>query len=1331
MRKKPTKLIAVVLSVILMLSCCLLPVSAAEEVLPGTPITELAGKYKTQGRTPIVNDTLMLDWTASGIEWEANCSGNVTVTLNATRMHEADVDADGGLYFTVYVDGVMQAADLRMPSTVDSTWLSNSTNYPYHITALGNTTFTIAENLQEGDHTFAIYNQTEANMGAFGVKSIELNGTFKDAPAEKDLYVEFVGDSITAGHGVLNNFNANAPLYEDATRGWPYLTAKALDADWSVLAVSGITAIDGIGWAGAGSVNMQDVYPYEIYYSNKTLAHDFTSSRKPDVIVLGLGTNDCWTWGADRGNLTDTQKVAGFKQMLTHLRDRNPDSKIVWVYGMMSSAANEFILQAIAEMGGAGNKYYSLGLPQNTSGGRGHPSLAVQSEYAADVSAFITKITTPVEQEEWEVPTEKPNYIGSGKDTDPYMITNGAELYWAVTNSNSGVHFKLANDIVLNEMTVDAVNGTVSSNDALKEWYTGGSQYFCGTIDGDNHVIKGLYIDHEYTGSNSEWDMGYGLISHANGAVIKNLGIESAYVKAQGGAAAAFVGSIGNSRVNVSFENCYVGADVYLRGNQAGGFLSSGNGSNLTGGVKNCYSIATVVRTGSYNCGGIYGPIWSMNAANKFENVFCVGLLTGMGGGVSTNCFTTVETSGCTTVTAANMQGTNGQFNLCKLSDAFCIVDSGYPKLRSFVGRTNGEWSGFRSGVMGGKGTEDSPYQIKTGEQLAQIIYNGGAGYYFRLENDIYLNDINKFDWSTGTVHEGYTTIGWYGSTFKGHFDGNGHVVHGLYVNETINTADWNSTGDALFPAMSAGSIKNLGVDNSFVQATNNASAIVGYADRTDVRTIENCYAGAKVTLRGFNAGGIYGSGDANMTITNCYSLATLYGSNKSGGISGGWWGWDYGTTEAPNKTTHHISNCYTVSSKVAHAATSTNNCIAGATAVGDAAINAVNLGDNFVRIGDSFPTLKVFTDLPDNLPWNGFGDSSYIVDGKGTEENPYIIETAAQLAHVIYNNGGSHYKLANDIYLNDVSEGWLDRENNLSWISSCADERGYGKNNTYFRGTLDGDGYVVYGLYYPDDTKCYSSALVPLMGGGTIKNIGIKQARIVALDTAAGVVGITRPDSNKMHTFENCFADDTVYAKWTKSDNYGGAAGIVGYTTNASSQHDVTIKNCWSAATLSSASDPSFRSNGIIGKSWNAYYTIENCYSIGYKPFAATYANVGSQLGASVYKNIYTDSTTAASATYGPYTNLTTAQMTGKDALAAMSGFSADLWYTVDGKTPQLRTYGTSLGDVNEDGVFESASDTTALRKGLIGAASAKNGDFNKNGTIDICDLVKLSRKK
>lgn len=1298
-------------------------------------IKDLEGKYKTQGRTEIENGAVMLDWTAAGIEWNANCSGDVTVTVNATRLGNYDVNGNGGLYFTVYVDGVMQAENLRIPATVDASWTSNSTNYPFHITSLGESTFTIAKGLAAGDHTFAIYNQTEANMGAFGVKSITMNGSFLAPPAEKDMFVEFVGDSITAAHGILGLTayqSDNAPLYEDATRAWAYLTAQTLDADWSVIAQSGITAIDGIGWGGASSVNMQDVYPYQRYYSGKT-AHDFANSREPDVIVLGLGTNDCWTWNGTGGvTLTEEQKVTGFKQMLTHLRDRNPNAKIVWVYGMMDASANTQILQAVSEMGGVANGYYSLELPKNRKGAHGHPDLASQTVYAEKVSAFITNITTPVEQEDWEVPTEMPAYQGGGKSDNPYIITNGAELYWAVNNVNSGVYFKLANDIVLNEMTVDAANGTVSSTKALKEWYTGQTQYFKGYLDGDNHVIKGLYIDEPaYTGDGSRWDKGYGLVSHAAGATFKNLGIENAYLKVDasgtGTTVAAFVGSVGNNNYNVAFENCYVGEDVYISGKQAAGFIGSGGGGGLKGGIKNCYSLATIKGTEYY--GAFYGGVWS-GGNNTFTNCYANTKLFGNNAPKFVNCFATAtkaSASGLTIVTADNMKGDNGRTNLASLSETFCLTDSGYPKLKSFVGRGN-EWSGFRNSNIPGDGNADSPKVITTAEQLAYVIKNGGSNLTYRLANDIYLNDITKFDWATGTTTGNYALIQWSGSTFNGTFDGDYHVVYGLYVNETIHTAGWSGTGDALFPSASNAVIKNVGVDYAYIQATNNASAIVGYAGykANASVTVDTCYAGSKVNLRGYNAGGIYGSGDANFNINSCYSLATLYGAYKTGGISGGWWGW---TGTGGSK--HYIDGCYTNHSKVVYAGTTTNCYVI--TASGDAAINATGLGDAFVRIGDNYPTLKAFTDLPENIPWNGLGDSSYIVDGRGTAAVPYLIENAAQLAHVVYNNGGGkYYQLVNDIYVNDVSAGWLDRADNLSWITS-PDYNGYGagdaagKENSFFNGTIDGNGYVVYGLYYPKTTTSYASALVPLIDGATIKNIGVKDAYISAKDSAAGIVGITR--GTRMNTISNCFADETVFAGWYDSSSNGGAAGIVGYTSNSVKSHNTTIKDCWSAAKLHSAKDPNFRSNGIIGKSWSSYYTVENCYSIGYKPFAATYKEVGSQLGVSAYKNVYTDSTTAANANFGPYTQLTTAQLTGKNALSNLAGFSADVWYAVEGKTPFLRAYGTAICDVNEDGAYEKNSDTVALRTGLIGT-TAKNGDVNKDGEINICDLVAITNK-
>lgn len=54
-------------------------------------ITGLAGKYKTQGRATIINDILMVDYSASGIEFSALCEGDVSLTFSATKFAEVPI----------------------------------------------------------------------------------------------------------------------------------------------------------------------------------------------------------------------------------------------------------------------------------------------------------------------------------------------------------------------------------------------------------------------------------------------------------------------------------------------------------------------------------------------------------------------------------------------------------------------------------------------------------------------------------------------------------------------------------------------------------------------------------------------------------------------------------------------------------------------------------------------------------------------------------------------------------------------------------------------------------------------------------------------------------------------------------------------------------------------------------------------------------------------------------------------------------------------------------------------------------------------------------------
>ena len=143
------------------------PASAAADYTAA----ELAesGKIKIQGRYALngSDGSLLLENSASGIEFIADCSGNVSITLKSTRMSYQGGAAKGGTYFTVLVDGIPQHFDERIPEDSNANnWTSNSTAYPYVLTAKDEVkTFTLAEGLEPGEHRFELYCQSQAKYG--------------------------------------------------------------------------------------------------------------------------------------------------------------------------------------------------------------------------------------------------------------------------------------------------------------------------------------------------------------------------------------------------------------------------------------------------------------------------------------------------------------------------------------------------------------------------------------------------------------------------------------------------------------------------------------------------------------------------------------------------------------------------------------------------------------------------------------------------------------------------------------------------------------------------------------------------------------------------------------------------------------------------------------------------------------------------------------------------------------------------------------------------------------------------------------------------------------
>ncbi len=392
------------------------------------PILNVIDSIKTQGRTYKKDGTLWLDYSASGIEFSANCEGKVALNLNVKSILNTNATY-GGIYFTVIVDGVKKdRAECRITST-------------------GNVELVLAENLPAGNHTFEVYRQTEHRGAEVGISSIVMNGSLNEKPADNRLYIEFIGDSISTGYGALGvagDDQADSPLWQDATIAYPYLTAKALGADFSDVCYSGL----GCKYGYSGSTSMQHVYPAQRWQYDRSTQYNF-NTRQPDVVVIALGTNDI-------ANQNDAAlRKAGYQEMLDLVRAKNPNAKIVWIYGMMKDDDNAMIASLIEENGGAAEGLYSLELVTNTAGAGWHPSAAGQQKFADDLVAFLNSDVLVKYVGDDMLDNDEGNAID-------YLGSSRMEM----TSDKLGLAFGFgvkANGIVANGVFADLTNATVDA----------------------------------------------------------------------------------------------------------------------------------------------------------------------------------------------------------------------------------------------------------------------------------------------------------------------------------------------------------------------------------------------------------------------------------------------------------------------------------------------------------------------------------------------------------------------------------------------------------------------------------------------------------------------------------------------------------------------------------------------------------------------------------------------------------------------------------------------------------------------------------------------------
>lgn len=143
-----------------------------------------------------------------------------------------------------------------------------------------------------------------------------------------------------------------------------------------------------------------------------------------------------------------------------------------------------------------------------------------------------------------------------------------------------------------------------------------------------------------------------------------------------------------------------------------------------------------------------------------------------------------------------------------------------------------------------GSGTESDPYIIDEAEDLefmADTVFRVECTYdgkYFRLDKDLYLNDITKpiKEWKS------YYPIGWEERPFEGHFDGGGHTIYGFKALD-VDYFDYKG----FFGRIKNGSIKNLTLSDSYlslgISEGLHTAVFVNYIFCDgESATIENCH---------------------------------------------------------------------------------------------------------------------------------------------------------------------------------------------------------------------------------------------------------------------------------------------------------------------------------------------------------------------------------------------------------------------------------------------------------------------------------------------------------
>ena len=756
---------------------------------------------------------------------------------------------------------------------------------------------------------------------------------------------------------------------------------------------------------------------------------------------------------------------------------------------------------------------------------------------------------------------------GSGTAESPYILTTKEHLYWFANYVNSGnasACAKLGEDITVNSNVLDG-DGKLNPGD-YASWNEITTEY-TGTFDGNNMTISGLYSTRAMFSENSGtiknvclkdsyfYDNGYHLASLCKfnkfGGLITNCSTYATIDRQDGEISwTAYTGGL-CARNEGTLEYCYNAGTIF----GAKGIDGEGGAGGLCGRNENliqyCYNSGTVYVDGTSNIwstdGG--GICEEQTGGGTIKNCYNLGDIIGSGkiclGGICSKNYGNIHYC----YNDANITGSlydndpiyaTGSAGSSQIHDCYYNIDKNVNQYANFCEKKttnefkNGEVAYRLRLAMNDKrwkqklGTNERPYLGD--DDNTDLVFKGGAsGYHNHSDCSLNCEQCSDSDPQPPAIVDGvyqistkaelywianfgtnancvltnnisfsntdiWIPIGSSSKSFSGTFDGKGYTISGLKVSGT-------SDNIGLFGVIgSSGKVLNVGVESCSFAGNNNVGSIAGQNNGT----ISGCFGYNNTISATGAAGGI--SATNSGTVDHSFYYGNVDGAADSSLLL----------------TPEQLGNGYAAYNLNADKFAS----IWGQTLPGDSKPVRIN-STNRVYYGSTYHNHSAELTHCDNCNMD-------IPEAPPVSDGVYQISLAKHLywfaEFVAKGNTDAKAVLVSDV---TVNSGVLDNGAlNSSAVGTFSRWTPIGTANKQFKGSFDGKGYYIKGLYLNEPTEAFGGLFGVIGSGGTVSNVGV----IDSYFNATQVGGIAAKNDG---TISGCFSMANV-----SGTTVGGIAG-------------------------------------------------------------------------------------------------------------------------------------------------------------------------------------------